>query len=135
MEKLLSILAVTFVSILCVGFVACSDDDEDNGSPESSVVGTWTGYDGRDRISLTFRTGSEGVAYIKYFDSYSSAETERVEFKYEMEGKSRGIIIVREIDNHSNVYTFSTYFVIKGNTMYLYEKYYGKDLLWELTKQ
>ena len=126
------------VAMLSASFMACGDDDDDdddNGSSSSSVVGTWSGKDGSDYLSLTFKSGGNGTWTSRYYDSYSGTETERGSFTYEMEGKSKGVITVEEYDSYYGYETEYVYFEIEGKKMYLYENYYGDDLGWVLTKE
>ena len=129
-----SLLTMMVVAVLSAGFVACGDDDDDSGSG-SGVVGTWSGQDGRDYLTLTFKCGGTGTWTGRYFDSYSGTETQRGSFSYEMEGKSKGIITVRYYDSYYGYETEHMYFEIEGKKMYLYEDYYGDDLELVLTKE
>lgn len=119
---------------MSAGFIACDDDDDDSGS-SSGVVGTWSGQDGRDYLTLTFKSGGSGTWTGRYDDSYSGMETERGNFTYVMEGKSKGVITVRLYDSYSGYGTEHLYFEIEGKKMYLYEDPYGDDLEWVLTKE
>lgn len=106
-----------------------------NGT-SSNVVGTWSGRDGRETLTLTFKNGGSGSWISQYKDSYSGTETSRGSFTYKMEGNKRGIITLSDhYDSYSGYHTEYLYFEIEGNTMYLYEHYYGDDLEWTLTKQ
>lgn len=130
-----SLLAMMMVAVLSAGFVACSDDDDDDSSSGSGVVGTWSGSDDGDYLTLTFKKDGTGTWTSRYYDSYSGTETERGSFSYEMEGKSKGIITVRYYDSYYGYETEHIYFEIEGKKMYLYEDYYGDDLEWVLTKE
>jgi len=103
----------------------------------STVTGTWSGTDDGDYLSLTFKNDGTGTFVGRYYDSYigSGSVTEKGTFTYEMEGKSKGVIAVKEYNSYYGSYTDYIYFEIEGKTMYLYEDYYGDDLDWTLTKQ
>lgn len=126
---------MVMVTMMSTGFIACGDDDDDNSGSSSSVVGTWSGQDGRHYLTLTFKSGGSGTWTSRYNDSYSGTETERGNFTYVMEGKSKGIITVKENDSYSGYHTEYIYFEIEGKKMFLYEHGYGDDLEWELTKE
>lgn len=127
-----SVLAIMMVAMLSVGFAACGSDDDDSGS---GVVGTWSGKDGRDQLTLTFNSGGTGIYVSRYDDSYSGMETDTGSFTYTMEGSSKGVIMLRDYDSYSGYQTEILYFVIEGKTMSIYEDYYYDDLEWVLTKQ
>lgn len=129
-----SLLTMMMVAVLSAGFVACGDDDDDSSSG-SGVVGTWSGKDGRESLSLTFKSGGKGTWVSRYEDYYSGTETERGSFTYEMEGKSKGIIIIKDYDSYSGYHNDYLYFEIEGKMMFLYDDYYGEDLEWVLTKE
>lgn len=128
-----SLLAMMVIAI-SASFVACGDDDDDDDSG-SGVVGTWSGRDGNESLTLTFKSGGSGTYVAKYNDYYSGTETERGNFTYEMEGKKKGIINVRLYDSYYGYEYETFYFMIEGKTMYIYEDDYEDDLEWVLTKQ
>lgn len=130
---ILSMLAVMMMAVLSVGFVACGDDD--SGGSGSSVIGTWTGQEGRHTLTLIFKDGGSGTFIEKYNDSYSGMETETGSFSYTIEGGSKGMIIVQLYDSYSGKENEIFYWMIEGNTMFLYEHGYGDDLEYVLTKQ
>lgn len=105
----------------------------------STVTGTWFGKESgsswEESLTLTFKSDGTGTWVGSYYDSYSGSSTEKGTFTYEMEGKSKGVIAVKEYSSYSGSYTDYIYFEIEGKTMYLYEDYYGDDLEWTLTKQ
>lgn len=126
-----SMLVMMMVAMLSVGFAACGDDDDD----DPSVVGTWSGRDGKDQLTLTFSSNGTGTYIARYNDSYSGMETETGSFTYTMEGSSKGIIILKYYDSYYGNETEILYFVIEGKTMSLYEDDYYDDLEFVLTKQ
>ena len=128
-----SMLAVMMVAMLSVGFAACGNDDDDESG--SSVVGTWSGRDGKDQLTLTFNSSGSGTYVARYNDSYSGMETDTGSFTYTMEGSSKGLIIIKYKDSYYGSETAIIYFVIEGKTMSLYEDDYYDDLEWVLTKQ
>lgn len=128
-----SLFTLVMVTMMSAGFIACGDDDDDPVS--GGVVGTWSGQDGKDYLTLTFKSGGSGTWTSRYNDYYSGMETERGSFTYEMEGKSKGVITVRYYDSYYGYENEHIYFEIEGKKMYLYEDYYGEDLEWVLTKE
>lgn len=118
------------VAMLSAGFVACSDDDDDSSG--SGVVGTWSGNDDGDRLTLTFKSNGSGTWTSRYYDSYSGTETERGTFTYEMDGKYEGVIYINEYDSYSGYSSGYYTFEIEGKKMYLYWR--GRELEWTLTK-
>ena len=136
-----SLFAFVIVAMLSTGFVACGDDDSnDSGSgTKKGVVGTWSGTSHKETLSLTFKSGGSGTWISRYYDSYSGTETNTGSFTYEMEGKYKGIIIIKGnkdsysySSGHSNTILF---FEIEDDTMFIYFDDYGDDLGWTLTKQ
>ena len=128
-----SMLTIMMVAMLSVGFAACGGDDGDDSG--NSVVGTWSGKDGKHQLTLTFSNNGSGTYIARYNDSYSGMETETGSFTYTMEGSSKGMIILKYYDSYYGNATEILYFVIEGKTMSLYEDDYYDDLEWVLTKQ
>lgn len=116
-------------------FTKQGGSNNNSSKVNNSVVGTWSGKDGRHQLSITFKSGGTGTYVSNYYDSYSGTETETGTFTYTMEGSSKGMIIVKVRDSYSGSGTDIFYFVIEGNMMFLYEDGYGDDLEWVLTKQ
>jgi hypothetical protein len=51
--KLKNLFLGIFVSVLCVGFTACSSDDDDNTDYAPGIVGTYQGLiNGMDNINI-----------------------------------------------------------------------------------
>jgi len=127
-----SMLAMMFFAMLYVGVSSCSKDKDDDSS-SSGVVGTWSGKDGKDQLTLNFKKGGSGTWTYRYYDSYSGTETERGTFTWEMDGKTEGWIYVEnEYDSYSSYSgrrTHAMFFEMEGKTMYL------DDDKWILTKQ
>ena len=128
----------------------CDDDDlefvltkqtgngngaQSGGSITGVVIGTWSGQEHNDYLTLSFRSDGTGTYISRYNDSYSGMETESGNFNYIMEGDNKGIVSVRLYDSYSGYENKTYYFVINGNTMSIYEHYYYDDLEWVLTKQ
>ena len=126
-----SMLAILMVTMLSVGITACSSDDDD----DKAVVGTWSGQDGRDYLTLTFKSDGTGTYISRYYDSYSGMETDSGTFTYVMEGDNKGMINIRFYDSYYGYENETIFFVIEGKTMSLFEDYYYDDLEWILTKQ
>ena len=114
-----------------------NDDDASAINPQASpsVIGTWTGQDGRDFVTLTFKDGGKGTYVSIYYDSYSGEERMTGSFSYTPVDDSRGTIILKVYDSYSGTETELLYYVIKGSNMYIYEDGYGEDLELVLTKQ
>ena len=125
-----SMLAIIMVTMLSVGLTACGSDDDDN-----TVVGTWSGQQGRNNLTLTFKSDGTGTFISRYNDSYSGMETSSGNFTYVMDGNNKGIINIRLYDSYSGYGHETIFFVIESNTMSLYEDYYYDDLEFVLTKQ
>ena len=132
MKKCCFILSLTlglFVSVL--SFTACSSDDDENET-KSIVVGTWSGYryDGPDKDNknrmLMFVFKSDGYGTITEQDDRGNRSGS---FQYVMEGSNKGKI---RFDGYVE---FDYFFVIEGNQMKVYDKGYGEDIDWILTKE
>ena len=113
--------------------VSCgSDDDEIDSSPYSSVIGSWSGprYDGANKDSkgkvllLVFK--SDGTGTFVEEDQYKRSNGT---FTYLMEGSNKGKI---RFDGYA---TYEYFFMIEGNKMNVYDKGYGDDIEWTLTKE
>lgn len=131
---ILSMMAVMLVALLGFAFAACGDDD--NGGSGSNVVGTWKGQEGRHVLTLIFKNGGNGTYIFNYNDQYSGMETETGSFSYTFDNDSKGLLIVEEeYDSYSGGGTGVLYWVIEGETMFIYEHGYGDDLEYVLTKQ
>ncbi len=132
-----SILAILMVTIQSVAITACgSDDEEDNADETNAIVGTWSGQDGKENLTMIFKSDGTG-AYISRYNSSSGMDTESGTFTYIMEGDKKGLINVRFHDSYS--YSGKEYetlfFVIEGEKMSLFDDYYYDDLEWILTRQ
>ena len=123
------------VAMLSVGFVACSSDDDDSDS--GSVVGTWSGTTDDDvHLSLNFKKNGTGTWTQRYYDSYYGTEERgSFSFSYEMESKSKGIIITTYYDSYSGDESDYLFFKIEGKKMFLFEGDYDDYLLGVLTKE
>lgn len=120
MKYLLGLLLCMSIGLT---FIACGDDDEAN------LVGTWSFQDGKNKVTLTLRNDGTGIWSGRFYDEEDEDyEIGRGSLFYEMEGKSRGVIIFSDDPDE-------IYFEIRNNKMYMYEKYYGERLLWVLTKE
>ena len=56
-KYLISLITIMMVALVSMSFVSCSDGDDDNGSSNSSIVGTWK-YD--------FSEEEDGEFYVGY---------------------------------------------------------------------
>lgn len=127
-----SMLTFMMVTVLCVGFASCGDDDDDG---TNIAVGTWVKQEGRRSYTLTFRSNGNGTMIYKYEDSYSGTETDSEKFSYTITGNNKGIITFDYYDSYSGSSKEVIYFVIDGKHMALYfDKDYDEHLM-DLTKQ
>lgn len=123
MKKLLPILSALFIACLCIGFSACSDDDDgDDSQSTSDLIGSvWygvnhnTGYptevkieDSRNCVITVYRPDSEEIY-----------QQERVEYLY---SETTGAFTVEFDDWNVKGY-------IKGNEMTLTDNRYGSFTL------
>ncbi|MBO5216930.1 MAG: lipocalin family protein [Alistipes sp.] len=94
---------LAFAAMLCCGFVACGNDDEENvnlTSEEKLLVGTWTfekgyengyGYwyaeeDGYEEI-VTYKSNGTGVVRVREYDEdYGWDGPETINFEWELVG-------------------------------------------------
>lgn len=107
-----------------------------DGTDSNTIVGTWTGIDGREILTLTFETESSGRYIIKYEDPHSGTETRTGTFTYIKDGNSKGQLLMRVYNTETDrVTTEVFYYVIEKRMMYLYEHDYYEDLEWTLVKQ
>ncbi|MDE6807364.1 MAG: hypothetical protein K2I98_02755 [Prevotella sp.] len=125
----LSLLTMVMVAMLSAGFVACSsDDDDDDSGSNSVVVGTWSGWDNGERLTLTFKGDGTGVGTRSWPDGGS----ESTKFSYKMNGKSEGVITDKWYnDSYGEYETDYYYFKIEGKKMYLD----ADGFEWILTKE
>lgn len=123
-----SMLTIFMVTLLCVGFTSCGDDDDDT----NIAVGTWVKEEGRRSYTFTFRSNGSGTVVYKYEDSYSGTETDSEKFSYTITGKNEGTMYH---EYHEGSSKEVIYFVIDGKHMFLYfDKNYDEYIM-ELTKQ
>ena len=130
-----SMLTILMVTLLCVGFTSCGDDDDDDA--KAKVVGTWKGPDGNTTVTMTFNSGGDGMYIESYNDSYSGGrESVSTSFTYSMVDAKRGIASIKVPDKwYSGSSTWTFYFIISDNTMSVYDDDFGDDLEFVLTKQ
>ena len=70
-KHLWNLLAIMMVAMLSVGFTSCGDDDDEGGSVNSDLVGTWTKqYDRLGVIGLKLTSNGEA-----YYNEWSTGET------------------------------------------------------------
>ncbi len=65
-KKYLSWMTVLLAVVFSMGFVACSDDDDDSGVTVSNLVGTWYFEDGEGGIEWIIRENGTGVETENY---------------------------------------------------------------------
>lgn len=123
-KYLFGVLAMLMV-VLMTASKCGSDPVESN-----AAIGTWVGSEGKDRVTVVFKSDGTGTATMRYYDSYSGTEIERSSFTYKMLSSSRGICILQESSSYGYSYSYSdSYgsnlyvvpFEIEGKTMYLFE--------------
>lgn len=113
-------------------------DDSGKQGTNTSVTGTWTGTEegGYDQLTLSVNSNGTGTYVLRDYSSYyQTYDTNSGTFTYQMDGDSKGIVIIKVNSSYYTDRTIMYYFVIQGNKLYLYEDGYGEDLEWVLTKQ
>lgn len=126
----LSLLAMMMVAMLSVGFVACDNDDEEEGD----VIGTWTGTieNGQNQMTMTFKEDGTGmIAGFLPVENYTYEQS----FTYIMESKSKGILMIENEDADIDDPNIRWYFEIDGKKLRLYEDGYGDEFIGTLTKK
>lgn len=133
-KNILQAMATLLVAMFCIGLTSCSSSSDDaSESPTNLAVGSWSGprYDGPNKESkgnrllmLVFKSDGSGT-YVNQDDDYKNKGV----FNYVMEGSNKGKI--RFDDN----LLYDYFFVIEGNKMSIYDKDYGDDIDWILTKE
>ena len=99
-----SLKALTVIAVIITAAVACSKDDE------SSLVGTWSGYDkDDDEISITFNSDGTGV------ERWDDGDFER--FEYETDGNTLYMYFGDEYETYR--------YTISGSTLTL--RYLGEN--------
>lgn len=124
-KNLFQLMAILMVAMLCVGFVSCGSDDEDDhgggsGTEASALIGTWTreyytGDGTKAKETFTFKNGSGS-----YSNAYQSAT-----FTYTA---ANGYIAVkiRYSDSSTTIDDLWSY-NIEGKTLYLNGNKYSKQ--------
>ena len=134
------LLAFFMVSTMSLGFVSCGDDDDDDDSDATSTkaIGTWKGNSIKDpeALTLTFKSNGKGTWEVEYIRGTRAPGNEHGSFMYKTDGKSKGIITVKDVVvGNFEFENGKYYFKINGNEMDLYEDDYGEDLKYILIKQ
>ena len=114
-------LAVLMVTMLSIGGVSCSNDDDSKGSESSSLRGTSWAYDkGYKSGIITFNSDKNGTWIKQYSDDN---ETNTISFTYTLLRNNTGTIVTKEkSDSSSSGYSIDNYyFEIVDNILYVYE--------------
>ena len=77
--KLKKFLSLLMVAALCVGFTACSNDDDDDFSAPASIVGTWR-FDSFDYEIKASNPAAETIAKELASSAVDEAEAHTVTF-------------------------------------------------------
>lgn len=110
-------------------YYTCTQNNSNIGETDSnigasSIGGTsWTYQEGRESITINFKSDGTGTFVEKYYDSYSGMETDTYSFTYTMTGKTEGRMIIKYYDSYSGYDNEVFYFEIEGKTLYLYNDY------------
>lgn len=133
-KNILLAMATLLVAMFCIGLTSCSSSSDDASEPPSNLaVGSWSGprYDGSNKESkrnrlllLIFKSDGSGT-FVEQGDDYKYDGT----FTYVMEGSNKGKI------RFDGGVLYEYFFVIEGNKMNVYDKDYGDDIDWILTKE
>lgn len=111
-------LALLIAPMLCIAFIACSDDDKDEPDNKDIIVGTWVCLTD-DTISLVFNTNNSG-RYIEKYDDYDGG-TEVASLTWSRRSKN-SYLIRFEDDNEVWEATYDT----KKSLLYVEDEYgYG----------
>lgn len=103
---------VLMCMLLGMGFVACSDDDEENGN---SIVGSWRANDVDGVMVWTFN--SNGTCSEVYY--YNDQEVDRIEYNYSFDAATSTLTVWGEgFDSEEETESVKLKF-IDGNTIYL----------------
>ena len=98
--------------LLGMGFVACNDDDEENGN---SIVGSWRANDVDGVMVWTFN--SNGTCSEVYY--YNDQEVDRIEYNYSFDAATSTLTVWGEgFDSEEETESVKLKF-IDGNTIYL----------------
>ncbi|MBQ7042543.1 MAG: hypothetical protein IJN66_07555 [Muribaculaceae bacterium] len=112
--KLFSLMLMLFA--FCVTSTSCSSDDDEPGTGESNIVGTWVveGSDDTNYTSYTFDSDGSGVCFEKY-TSGSMTLTDSWGFVYAYDEESKSLQLYPEGDTTVYRYTVN----LTGNTLML----------------
>ncbi len=112
--KLFSLMLMLFA--FCVTSTSCSSDDDEPGTGESNIVGTWVveGSDDTSYTSYTFDSDGSGVCFEKY-TSGSMTLTDSWDFVYAYDEESKSLQLFPEGDTTVYRYTVN----LTGNTLML----------------
>lgn len=80
------------VTIVSLSFTSCSNDDDDDGSLTSMLIGTWVYYDDEGYLSVTFESNGTGYIYETtegrdYFRWTFNEEAMRIQVRYDNDGE------------------------------------------------
>lgn len=79
-----------FIATLCLGFVSCGDDDDDNKPASTSLVGTWVMEDDGDKTTVVFNSNGSGT----YSEEYEDGSQYNEKFEYAYDTSKRELTVV-----------------------------------------
>jgi hypothetical protein len=115
-KKLFSLMTIVLMALVCTTFISCGDDDDDNKTVKSPIVGTWviseSGSDWSSTETIVFNSNGTGTLSLQ---GYATANKKRESYNYS-QGFTYNILSERLLKVHFEV----------GQ---LYEK--ASDRIWE----
>lgn len=94
-KKFLKLMSILMVTIVCVGYVSCSDDDDD----DAGIVGTW--IDGNKTMQL----GKDGSYYSYYGSNPTGSQSQYRKGTYSYNANQSLLTVnVTAVPNHNNAY-------------------------------
>ena len=82
-KKLLSMMTIVLMALVCTTFTSCGDDDDDNKTVKSPIVGTWviseSGDDWSNTEIIVFNSNGTGTLSIS---GYATANKKRESYSY-----------------------------------------------------
>jgi hypothetical protein len=123
------------VSLLSAGFASCGGDDEENTNSTNNFVGTWLGYR-YDKIdepeydrAIKFIFKSNGTGDFVETDNGVNGRSHSGAFTYKIDTPQKCKILFE------NMAEYEYFIELYDNRMFVYDKDYGNDLDYILTKQ
>ncbi len=116
MKKYLFMLPM--LAVLCFGFMSCSEDDENGGSFDSALIGTWEEKESYDEIfSWEFKSNGKFVWYCTY-----EGETDVEDSgNFQTNGDQLKLIMTDDGEKFTMTFTYK----INGDNLTLYDNEEG----------